>query len=275
MTNAQPFSLVSVGYAGNAGTLYIDSGTITCSCGFVGTKSGARGGNSLVIMKGGTIIATGKQTVTGVDQCNLGYLQWPRSTVAGAAVLGTFNMSGGLIDVGTMDLPFTDSTGTGIFNLDGGTLSIRATGDPCGPAAGEAGLFIGEARSREAAAGASLDSNSLSRLNITGGKMVISGNHMTLINRYVDTNNVIVAYPSGTGHKYIVRDFDERTDGKTTVTAATYPDANAWKPTPIDDSLFAPQSPTLRWNGGTGATSHDVYFGTDQSRIRSYRNHYE
>lgn len=257
-TNALPIVLVSVGYSDKSGTLYMDSGTLTCNCGFVGTKVGTKSATATVQMTGGTIKVTGKHNVSGTDICNQGYLQWPRSN-AGGSILGTFTMSAGLVESGSMDLPNTDSTGTGIFNLNGGTLYVRPTNEPniVSPTSTQGGVFIGEPRTRDAARNG--------KLNIAGGTFLIRGNAMNLIDRYVDVNGVIVPYPAESDNRYIVRDYGQRNDGKTTVTAAHSPTNQAWKPSPIDGDQYAPQSPTLRWSGGTGATSHDVYFGTAAS----------
>ena len=55
--------------------------------------------------------------------------------------------------------------------------------------------------------------------------------------------------------------------GKTTVTATSGggAPAKATNPNPSNGATGIATSPTLIWTAGSGATSHDVYFGTDST----------
>lgn len=139
----------------------------------------------------------------GDPVCKGGMLQWGRPNAD-----ATFNMSGGEIELGTLQIPASDVNSIGVFNLDGGVVNITMPSDT------ETGLFIGE----------NFDRNKKFNgvMNITGGKLILEGDATALINKYVNETKVLVPYPNKDPAKFkksIVFDYDKTNKGKTTVTA--------------------------------------------------------
>ena len=210
-TQPKPVVFVAVGYFGKGGSLTIEGGKLECNCGLVGIKAKKKGrweiltvkpAKAVMNMKGGTLKMLGLSTF-GDPVCKGGMLQWGRPNAD-----ATFNMSGGEIELGTLQIPASDVNSIGVFNLDGGVVNITMPSDT------ETGLFIGE----------NFDRNKKFNgvMNITGGKLILEGDATALINKYVNETKVLVPYPNKDPAKFkksIVFDYDKTNKGKTTVTA--------------------------------------------------------
>ena len=97
------------------------------------------------------------------------------------------------------------------------------------------------------------------RLDITAGTLIVNGDARRNINTYI-TNGWFTAY-GGSGTFNI--DYNTSNAGKTTVTADTIIlPGKATSPNPANGATAVSTTNDLSWTAGTGATSHDVYFGT-------------
>jgi hypothetical protein len=210
-TPPKPVVFVAVGYYGKGGGLTMEGGKLECNCGLVGMKAKKKGrwellnapvAKATINMKGGTLKLLGLSTY-GDAICKGGMMQWGRPN---ADV--TFNMSGGEIELGTLQIPASDVNSTGVFNLDGGVINVTMASDT------DMGLFIGENYER--------DKKFNGVMNITGGKLVLEGDATALINKYINETKVLVPYPDKDPAKFkksIVFDYDKTNKGKTTVAA--------------------------------------------------------
>ena len=271
------------------GHLNIDGGTLNVISAVRTSKGSSGSNNATVKMKGGTLALYGADVMQGTCVGNSiqdGNFSWGPNA-AGESTFGTWDMEGGLITCGTFSMPGAGTTSSSVFNLKGGTVIVRKPSSGLGGLSdGFQGFFLNETFNTTCTEpnqflrkGKPSSGGGSGKLNISGGKMIIQGNVTPLFeNRYCETTStamglidpcgVIVAYPelSATSYnKYIVYDYDQRNDGKTTLTAAASLKAKAWKPSPVDGALYVSEAPTLRWSKGTNATSHDVYFGTSTS----------
>ena len=96
-------------------------------------------------------------------------------------------------------------------------------------------------------------------MDITAGTLIVNGDVRTNITTYIN-NGWITAY-GGTGT--LNMDYNVTTPGKTTVTATlTSLPGKATTPNPANGATGVATNATLSWAAGSGATSHDVYFGT-------------
>jgi hypothetical protein len=103
------------------------------------------------------------------------------------------------------------------------------------------------------------ESGQTATMDITAGKLIISGNKTLLIKTYI-ANGWITAY-GGNPRASLNLDYNVSNSGKTTLTA-TLPDlSKAWNPMPT--GTWPQTSAALTWSSGSDAVSHDVYFGTD------------
>ncbi len=260
-TPPKPVVFVAVGYYGKGGGLTIEGGKLECNCGLVGIKAKKKGrwellnapvAKATMNMKGGTLKLLGMSTF-GDPVCKGGLLQWGRPNAD-----ATFNVSGGEIELGTLQIPASDVNSTAVFNLDGGVINVTMASDT------ELGLFIGENTDR--------DKKLNGVMNIRGGKLILEGDATVIINKYINDTKVLVPYPEKDAvsyNKYVVVDFDVRNAGKTTVTAAASEVKAAYKPSPMDGSAFVDKAVVLSWSAGKDAAKHNVYFGTDKEAVKS------
>jgi predicted phosphodiesterase len=143
----------------------------------------------------------------------------------------TINMSGGAINMATTFWVARDSGGVANVNLSGGTITCNALNMRLNGGTGT--------------------------INITStGKLIINGDATATITPWI-TNGWIKAY-GGAGT--VMKDFNITTPGKTTVWASV--PTKAGGPSPANSAANVSTLADLSWTGITGATSHDVYFGT-------------
>jgi hypothetical protein len=165
---------------------------------------------------------------------------------------GTFTISSGTVSVGT-DL-FVGFMDTGTINMTGGSITVTGTfGIAQSGGSGDALLDGGtiSCGSFSMQTGAAMD--------ITTGTLIVDGNVTSTINTYIG-NGWITAY-GGAGTVNV--DYDVTNPGKTTVTGSSgAPPGQATNPSPADGATDVSTTADLSWTAGSGATSHDVYFGT-------------
>jgi T5SS/PEP-CTERM-associated repeat protein len=194
-----------------------------------------------------TITMTGGSLTTSGTSCwvILGY---------GAANKGTFTVSGGTATFG--DNFYVGFGGKGYLQMTGGTITV--------------GLVFGIAQNTGSIADVNLYGGTINAngtfnmtsgggLDITTGTLIVNGDVTTLINTYI-TNGWITAY-GGTGTVNV--SYNTPNVGKTTVTASSgSPPGQATTPNPANAATGIGITNDLSWAAGSGATSHNVYFGT-------------
>jgi hypothetical protein len=89
---------------------------------------------------------------------------------------------------------------------------------------------------------------------------LIAGNRYSLIMEY---------YENGGGAQAELRWSSPRTPKQLIPQAALAPPVRASSPTPRSGSVDVNQTIILSWGAGQDATSHDVYFGTDEEAVRN------
>ena len=165
---------------------------------------------------------------------------------------GTFTISGGTVNAsGNL---FVGFYGTGILNISGGTITVGSTFGVAQQAGGTGNVHLD---SGTISCGG-LNITSGGRMDITAGQLIVNGDARTVINGYIGSGWITAYDGSGT----INVDYNVINPGKTTVTATTVAPVKATNPNPADGAIAASVNSTLSWAAGSGATSHDVYFGT-------------
>ncbi len=167
---------------------------------------------------------------------------------------GTFTVSAGTANIGGS--LYVGFSGAGTIDITGGTITVTGT---LGIAqnAGSIGHVYLDGGTINCGAFTMAD-NAL--MDITAGTLIIDGDFTAAVNSYIG-NEWITAY-GGSGAVNV--DFGITNPGKTTVTATmpTNPPTKASNPSPPNSATGVSILPTLTWTKGSGASSHDVYFGT-------------
>lgn len=197
-------------------------------------------GNGVLTIDGGSLTANNymdmayTSTESGTLTINSGSLTLSGSSshfYCGRAGNATFNMNGGTMDIGGTFYVGRDATSVANVNLAGGTISC---------------------------AGLSMRTNGgTGTINITNsGKLIITGDVTSTIATYV-TSGWIKSY-NGAGT--VMKDYGVTTAGKTTVWASV--PTKAGNPSPANAATNVSILADLSWTAASGATSHNVYFGT-------------
>jgi predicted GH43/DUF377 family glycosyl hydrolase len=105
-------------------------------------------------------------------------------------------------------------------------------------------------------------------VNISKGKLIMSGDQRSKIQRYINTGRMI-AY-SGHPRAVVSYDFNYSNSGKTTVWADA--PGIAILPEPANFSTNYGQLTSLTWVAGIGLNSHDVYFGDNFADVNNATN---
>ena len=196
--------------------------------------------NDTITMTGGTLTTSGTSCWV-----ILGY---------GAANKGTITMSGGTATLG--DNFYVGFSGKGYLQMTGGTITV--------------GLVFGIAQNTGSIADVNLYGGTITcstfnmtsggGLDITTGTLIVNGDVTTLITTYI--NNAWITAYGGTGVVNV--SYNTPNVGKTTVTASTGggPPGQAATPNPANGATGVNTTADLSWTAGSGATSHNVYFGT-------------
>ena len=92
-------------------------------------------------------------------------------------------------------------------------------------------------------------------IDISGGMLTLAGNQVSMIETFI-SEGIIIGY-GGEGTVSVT--FDGTTN-TTMVVGIGGPSTS--EPDPADEQTDVPRDAVLRWKPGTGAVTHDVYFGT-------------
>jgi hypothetical protein len=201
------------------------------------------------------------------------------------------SMNGGTLDVGEWLMVGYNllTRGTGIFNMNGGTVTTGVTtalngqmwvGSKLAGTASTLNMTNGSINVSDilgiseysgvagimnlsggtiTAAGFRMNyaGGTAGKLDITGtGKLIITGNIDSTIATYI-TNTWITASAGGT----IQHDYNITNPGKTTVWVPSDP-TKAASPNPANNAAGVMPNTQLSWTAGSGTPSHNVYFGT-------------
>jgi hypothetical protein len=197
--------------------------------------------NANLTMNSGTLNA-GEWMMVGTDQA--------------ASQPGTFTMNGGTINLG-----YTTSVNghlwigykyTGTFTMNGGTIN----------APGRFGLSWSGGTANAYLYGGTITAGyfsmtSASRIDITNGTLIVTGNVKSIIDGYVSSGWITAFNGAGT----VSVDYNITNSGKTTV-KASYNPQKAKSPGPANNASNVLLSTALSWTAGAGVSSHNVYFGT-------------
>jgi hypothetical protein len=167
----------------------------------------------------------------------------------GASNNGVINISGGTVNAGST--LYVGFMGQGAINMTGGQINVSSTFG-IGQSGGSGDVYLDGGT----ITCSSLNVASGSQIDISLGTLKINGDATSQVNGYI-SSGAIVAYGGSGSVSY---DYNISNPGVTTVTA-TAP-GKASYPNPSNGATGVSLTPTLSWTAGTGATSHDVYFGS-------------
>lgn len=199
------------------------------------------GSTANLVMNSGTL-NTGEWLMIGIDQNNKP---------------GTFTMNNGTINLGSTTAGnghlWIGYTSNGTFTMNNGTLNVPGRfGLSWNGGAANVYLYGGTIRA------AYFSMTSESRIDITGGTLIVDGDQRTLIENYINSNWITAYGGSGT----LVVDYGSINPQKTTV--AAYLNAEkAAAPNPANNATEIDINADLGWAAGIGSSSHNVCFGTD------------
>jgi hypothetical protein len=171
---------------------------------------------------------------------------------------GTFTMSAGTVSVGSN--LFVGFMGTGTVNMNGGTLNIEGMFGigycDAGPTTGSGYVYLNGGTITAAQFQMRYPPGTFGLLDITGGTLIIDGDKQSDVNDYI-ANGWITGY-GGSGGVAVTYNSSAN---KTAVTAYLDP-RKARGPIPFNNATDGTPYTDLSWTAGSGAISHDVYFGT-------------
>ena len=210
-------------------------------------------------MASGEMHMTGGSLGVSIGSANWGIVAYGPSDV------GIFTMDGGTVTTG--DRFYVGFQGNGTLNMNDGTMNIGMNfgigyGEGFTTGRGTVNLAGGVINACTVGGNfrMSTPTGCIGKLEITGGVLNITGDARATVQGYV-TSGYITAF-NGVGD--VVVSYD---GVKTTVTGAVNLYKARW-PTPAGSVLDAPPYAVLSWTPGTGALTHDVYFGTDANSVR-------
>jgi hypothetical protein len=224
-TNSIPGPLISEGMAAVANWI---------ACG--------DGGTGVLRMTGG-ILTVG--TVQGDTWTILGY---------GNSDNGTFTMDGGTVN--TADRVFVGFQGQGTLNMNGGTLNIGGTFGIAHDSAAAVGNVYLSGGTINCADFVMAAAGGTARMEISGGALVISGDKVDLINGYISSGKIVFTGTTG----YLSVSHDDGADK--TIVGVSVDLTKAGSPAPFNYAVDIAVNANLNWTAGTGALSHNIYFGT-------------
>lgn len=173
----------------------------------------------------GVLNVSGETTTTNVtDQIELGRHGY-----------GTINMSGGYLNCDTVLQIAYRFDGAGTVYLSGGTIELG----------GNPGIIV---YGNDGVPDTAL-------IDISGGTLILTGNQVPDIEAFI-SEGIIIGY-GGEGTVSVTFDGAINT---TMVVGIGGPSTS--EPDPVDEQTDVPRDAVLKWKPGTGAVTHDVYFGT-------------
>jgi len=197
----------------------IDSNTAAV-CRFLAVGDGAPGG---LTMTGGTLNVSSDWSWTFIaySPSDVGTFTMSGGTVTTSSFFyvgfqgtGTLTMNGGTMNIGgVFGIGYGEdfgTTGKGTVNLNGGTINVASTNPT----------------------NLNINTNGFSRLDITGGILILAGDRTSLISGY-KTNGCLTGYGLPDN---VIYDYNSTTPGKTTVWAVTEPPkiAGTWTTLPLE-----------------------------------------
>jgi hypothetical protein len=214
-----------VGDMGYYGELYMTGGTLNVAA-------------SSPLFDSWTIVGYGLDDI-GVFTLNGGTVTTANRLYVGFQGQGYLFMNGGVMNIGgTFGIGFGEisTTGSGYVYLNGGTINVGGAGQ---------GLIM------------SYPAGCFGLLDIAGGTFNVSGDQRTVFQSYID-NGYIIGY-NGLGTVQV--DYDGNEPNKTTA-IAYYTPKKARYPNPANHAADIIPDINLSWTSGSGAISHNVYFGS-------------
>ncbi|MHC4500974.1 MAG: hypothetical protein ACYS21_17885, partial [Planctomycetota bacterium] len=240
--------------------MYAGSSLQIATCGWFESELGPGKGQGTMNMNDGTVNIGGNLALGGWEQGG-----WEQT-------IGTLNMSGGTININQgLCCPLYPWGATGRLNLTGGTINARY-------------MFMNDFTAS--------DSGSI---DIAGGKIILSrGNEVEELTDYSNGIGLggagsvsLTAYGVGDGdiitdsnygaevgkRADLSIDYDVSNEGKTTLQAFTTDPNQAWNPSPpngagnVKGTIANIARPILSWSPGDNATSHEVYFDSNEALV--------
>jgi hypothetical protein len=203
-------------------------------------RVGAGGGANLT-MNGGTL--------------NVG--EWLMIGADAPSTPGTFTMSDGTINLGS-SAPgnghlWIGYMSSGTFTMNGGTINVPGRFG-LGWAGGAAVVHLdgGDIITADFSMTASCS------IDITYGTLTFDGDP-SVVSGYIASGWITAFGGAGT----LVVEYDSFND--TTTLSATANSPKAKNPAPVNNAVDVALDANLGWTAGSGAVSHDVYFGTDST----------
>ncbi len=227
-------TLTSTVYSDDWGSIYL---------GFVGDGSG------VLNQSGGTIVCTNYDGEGGYLGVGGGDYYWDSGTGNG---VGTLNMTGGELYCYHLDVPESDTpdpNAKGYINLYGGTLYCTAGVDWTEFWMGMPGMWPD------------------ARVDITDGRAVITTDETYYLNLYIDEGKITPFGNDPNLRAEVYVSYDAGADETTLQAIATEPN-QAWNPKPRP-GITSDETVMLSWTPGDNATSHIVYFGTDETAVEN------
>jgi hypothetical protein len=177
---------------------------------------------------------------------------------------GTLTMSGGTLNTVNHIYAAAISTDTATLNMSSGDVNIANTFYISRDAGSIANINLSGGTITCGVLNMGTSGGTGGRIDLSStGKLIITGNAIATITPWI-TSGWIKAY-NGAGT--VMYDYNVTTPLKTTVWAL--PQTKATKPSPKNDANNVSTLADLSWTGLPGATSHDVYFGTNLNDVNS------
>jgi hypothetical protein len=212
-------------------------------------RLGVAAGSAPLTMDGG-MLTTAEWMMIGTDangfggRFNLNY---------GAVTIGAVTPANGHLTIGYCSL--------GILVMNGGTISVAGKLRLGYWVGGNAYVYLNGGNIT--AADFSMNeygSGSAALMDFSGGTLIISGDKTALINTYI--NNGWITANSGSGMVKV--DYNQTNPSMTTITANT---TISVSPNPANNITNVDPNAELSWAVGSGAVSHNIYFGTDFNSV--------
>ena len=207
-------------------------------------RVGMSSGTASLTMNGGTL-SSGNWLMIGID-------------TSGKA--GSFTMNGGTVNLGQTTAGdghlWIGYNGNGTLTMNGGTINVPGKFGLAFAAGGIATVHL-DGGTINAANFSMRESGTSATMDITNGTLIVNGSVKSTIDGYVGSGWITAFGGTGT----VSVDYNITNPGKTTVMATTGP-SKAKNPNPANNAVDVAPDANLSWTAGTGAVSHNVYFGT-------------
>jgi len=171
------------------------------------------------------------------------------------------NMTGGLMSVSGNLTVGSAAGSTGVITMNGGEINVVGN-ITLGASSGVGTVYLNNGNITASNVSA-IGAGSKIQFGSTTARLILSGDDRTAVNGYIGGGLITqVVDPSA----YFVVDYS---GGVTTVYVYNPNAREASAPVPTDGSTISGLAVTLSWTAGSGALSHDVYFGDDYNDVDS------